>query len=324
MLLERLLAHPAGTRAVALGVALHAADRHDEHLIGLEQLELHILLGRVELDDLGRTGRRLDRRVDLRRTRLEILVGLVLVAQAAHEPAAGARDLAGIEREILLLGHLDGDGLERAAHADAAQHLAAMADAAHGAGLVANAHLAHVDVDVEPRREVAHELAEVDALLGREVEDGVVSVEHVLHVDGLDIEVALLGELAEDRLGLLALLLQFRHLDEVLLGRDADDGAQRRAQLRGLLVGQLERLVLHGAERLSAIAADDDDVAPMGLAIAIGEPIRLGVMLESNGHYCRHTIPLLFRTTLPRGQVAVQHFWRCAPRRRRLPATRAG
>src|SRR5438128_6796953 len=47
-----------------------------------------------------------------RQAALELQVRLVLVPHAALEPTALARELRLVEREPLLLHHLDGDGLE--------------------------------------------------------------------------------------------------------------------------------------------------------------------------------------------------------------------
>src|SRR5699024_11524728 len=60
---------------------------------------------------------------------VQVLVGGLLVPQAAHQAAAAAADLGGVEGEALLLGHPDGDGLEVPQKAAAAEGLAAQADA---------------------------------------------------------------------------------------------------------------------------------------------------------------------------------------------------
>src|SRR5690348_10993291 len=55
---------------------------------------------------------RLDCRPDRRERASELDVRLVLVPETALEPPAHARELRGVEREALLLRHLDRDGLE--------------------------------------------------------------------------------------------------------------------------------------------------------------------------------------------------------------------
>ena len=116
--------------------------------------------------DLGDAERGLDDRAFFGGAALEVLVRVVLVAQTAHESAAESRDLQGVEREVLLLGHADRHGLELAPEPHAAQLLAAVAQPADHPRLVAHADLAHVDARVEPAREVADQVAEVHALLG--------------------------------------------------------------------------------------------------------------------------------------------------------------
>ena len=77
----------------------------------------------------------------------------------------------GLSDRPLLLGHLHRHGLELAQPARAAELAAARADAAEQLGLVARADLLHLDARVQRLRQVAHQLAEVDAALGAEVED---------------------------------------------------------------------------------------------------------------------------------------------------------
>src|SRR4249919_1225703 len=60
-----------------------------------------------------------------------------LVAQAALEPAAEPRQLRRVEAQVLLLGHLDRDRLERLEERRAAERAAAAAVAAVQLGLVA-------------------------------------------------------------------------------------------------------------------------------------------------------------------------------------------
>ena len=74
-----------------------------------------------------------------------------------------------------------------------------MPQAAHHAGLVAHADLAHVDAHVEVRGQPAHELTEVHALLGLEVEHRLVAIQQVLHRHGMHVGVRLGRHLLEHR-----------------------------------------------------------------------------------------------------------------------------
>src|SRR5699024_12346069 len=76
---------------------------------------------------------------------VQVLVGGLLIPQAAHQAAAAAADLGGVEGEALLLGHPDGDGLEVPQKAAAAEGLAEQADATHHLAIVTHADLAQID-----------------------------------------------------------------------------------------------------------------------------------------------------------------------------------
>src|SRR5262249_12309704 len=104
-----------------------------------------------------------------------------LVPQAALEPAAEPGQLRGIQAELLLLRHLDRDWLQRRYERRAAQRPAAGPVAADHLRLVADADLPHLDAHAEFAGQLAHQLAEIHAPLGREVEDQPRAVE--LHLD---------------------------------------------------------------------------------------------------------------------------------------------
>src|SRR5688500_7394941 len=76
---------------------------------------------------------------------LDALAVRQLVAQAALQPAAHARELGRIEAELLLLGHLDRDGLEGLQPGRAAERAPTGSIAAEHPRLVADANLAHLD-----------------------------------------------------------------------------------------------------------------------------------------------------------------------------------
>src|SRR5262249_36108214 len=88
-----------------------------------------------------------------------------LVGEAAHQPPACARDLAGVERELLFLGHLERDRVELLEPGGAAERTPARAAAVQALGLVAYPDLAQLDARVEFRRQVLDQVAEVHALL---------------------------------------------------------------------------------------------------------------------------------------------------------------
>src|SRR5690606_15495630 len=119
-----------------------------------------------------------DERLPLARELLPGLqVGLVLVGQTAHETAAAAGDLRRIQRQPLVLGQLEADRLDLAQPRRATQLAAAPAHAAEEGRLVPHTDLLQLDAGPERSRQVANQLAEVDATLGREVDRQLVPVE---------------------------------------------------------------------------------------------------------------------------------------------------
>src|SRR5690606_9130370 len=89
-------------------------------------------------------------------------VELVLVLEAAKEPAASTADLCRIERESLVLGEAQVDGPRFGEPGAAAEFAAAATDAAEPGRLVAPADLPHLDPGAIPGGEFAHQRAEVD------------------------------------------------------------------------------------------------------------------------------------------------------------------
>src|SRR5690606_1827437 len=79
-------------------------------------------------------------------------------------------DLCRVERESLVLGELQADGLELAQPGRAAQLAAAATHATQECGLVPYTDLLELDARAERAGEVANQLAEVDAPLCREVD----------------------------------------------------------------------------------------------------------------------------------------------------------
>ena len=149
---------------------------------------------------------------------------------------------------MLLLGHLDRHRLERAQPGRAAQRPAARAVAAEHLRLVADANLAHLDAHPEVRGQIAHQLAEVDARLGRVIEDEARAVEHVLDLRQLHRQAALADLELRDALRLLLALLLLQPLHDVVPAGAADDDL-RRIGGRLAPLGELRRHARHGAER---------------------------------------------------------------------------
>src|SRR6516162_5472109 len=82
-----------------------------------------------------------------------------LVSQTALEPSAEARELGGIQAQVLLLRHLDRDRLERVEERRAAERAATGAVPADHFGFVPNSNLAHLDPGPELPGKFADQLA---------------------------------------------------------------------------------------------------------------------------------------------------------------------
>ncbi len=102
--------------------------------------------------------------------RLELFVEWVLVPQTAHQPATGATDFHGIQRQILVLGHSYGDRFEVREERGAAQVTSAGADPALDAGAVPGGELTQVDAGSQRSGEIAYECSEIDSMVGTEVD----------------------------------------------------------------------------------------------------------------------------------------------------------
>src|SRR6185436_4276586 len=180
-----------------------------------------------------------------------------LIPQAALQPAAQPRQLRRVQAQLLLLRHLDRHRLERRQERRAAERTAAGAVAADHLRFVADADLTHLDARAELGGQLAHELPEVDAAFGREIEDQPLSVERLLGLRQLHAEAALADLERRDPVGVaLALLVLQSHHDVVVRG-DADH-ARRRFARRQLPLGRLRHAADDDADRRTAVALDDD------------------------------------------------------------------
>ena len=79
---------------------------------GVLQPHLHLLPQEVDGGDVAHAVGALHKGLLLGAPLHGVLIGLLLVLQTAHQTAAGARNLGGIQGQVLGLGHLDGHRLE--------------------------------------------------------------------------------------------------------------------------------------------------------------------------------------------------------------------
>ena len=90
--------------------------------------------------------------------------------QTAEQATARAGNLHGIQRQALCLREREADGSPLGQPTGDAELAAAATDAIQTLGFVARADLAQLDARAKQARQVPHERAEVDALLGGEVD----------------------------------------------------------------------------------------------------------------------------------------------------------
>ena len=256
-------------------------------------VDRHRFARHVDLHHLGVAFGGRHHGVQLGAAALELFVGVGLVTQAAHEAPAHARDLLRVERKVLVFGHADRHGVELPAQTFAAQLLAAVAESAHDARLVAHADLAHVDALVETRRQRAHQLAKVHTLLGLEVKHRLVAVKKKLHGHGVHIKPLLGHHLLENGQSIGSGGLSFPPSARVLVGRFADDGLERAFQLGdGGLVDLLD-VLLRDRVLLAALRFHDERVPAMDVEVFGVEPKNLWVIGQPYRGDARHTVPLL-------------------------------
>ena len=274
--LEHVARHAVGAAVAALlGGLLFAALRAghigqvDLKDLAVLQAQHQLLARRVIFLNTRLAERRIDERLLFGRTALKVLVRFELIAQAAHQAAANAADLGGIERQVLLFCHADRDGLKLSAKARAAELLSALGIAAHQAGLVAHADLAHVDANVQRRGQILDELAKIDALLGRKVEHGLLAAKQVLDADRLHLEVEFFDQTAEIDHGLVALDGKIVGKLQVNVARHAQYGLER---LTDLVLRHLEGIGRDQADLGSALGGANGIIGLEDIQILRVEP----------------------------------------------------
>src|SRR5439155_4473204 len=213
----------------------------------------------------ARAAVRLAGRVDARQPRPELLVGRELVEQAALEAAAVAEQAVVGQRHVLGLGHLHRDGIEAPQVRRAAELAAARPDAVHDLRRVTRADLAHLDPRPELARQIAHEVAEVDPLLGVEVHGRPARHRVHLDVDHLHHEAAAARDpLAGDDRALFALAaLAVRA--RLLVARQAQDTRVRAILLH---LGDLAPGPADFADHALGRRLDEHQVADVELEVA--------------------------------------------------------
>src|SRR5262245_2941074 len=192
-----------------------------------------------------------------------------LVSQAALQPPAKSRELRGVQTQILLLGHLDRDGLERLKKRRAAERTAAGAIAAVHLGFVADADLAHLDPHAEFARQLPHKVAEVDPSVRGEIEQEPRSVERVLDARELHREAALADFQQRDAVRFLFAPLLLQPRDDVVAAGQSDDAMWRVRRGPTLLV-ELRDAAHDRADCRAGVGLHDNAIARMRLPVSAG------------------------------------------------------
>ena len=115
----------------------------------------------------------------------EVFVGLIFVAEAAHEAAAATGDFEWVEGCLLDLGAFHAHGFEHFEEIFAAAVLAAAFVVGGDAGFIACADLVHFDAGVIAATEAADNFAEIDAFFGEVVEGDAFVSENRFGLDDL-------------------------------------------------------------------------------------------------------------------------------------------
>src|SRR5258705_520117 len=155
----------------------------------------------------------------LRKTLAAMDVDLVLVAQAAHQAAARAGTLRGIEGQPLVLRDAEVPRPQLRQPRSGAVLASATADAIQSLGFIAHADLLQLDPGAEQRSKIAHEVAEIDPLVRSEVERELLAIPLPLGVRELHAEVVGANALHCLAAGFLVEAIQILREPAVLLGR---------------------------------------------------------------------------------------------------------
>src|SRR5690606_35209951 len=256
--------------------------------------ERHALAPDIHADHLLASERRLQRASLAREPLAGCDVRVVLVGEAAHEAPAAAGDLCRVERESLVLGELQADGLELAQPGRAAQLAAAATHATQECGLVTHTDLFELDARAERAGEVANELAEADAPLCREVDRQLGAAVLPLRFADLQLYARLQDLLARDATDpglVLAQLNRARHLLRPCTAQHAplrDRCGAAGGAARAFPLGHRARS-RHPPEVLAAVSLHDHVIADAD--VLLGDVVLPAIPLEGYFNDCGHLMP---------------------------------
>ena len=193
--------------------------------------------------------RRVDQSADTRGNFKKIVVNVLLVLQAAHQPAAGAADFNGVKRKPLFLCHFNGYRLKIAQKLRAAKRFAANAQSAEHLRFVADADLPQLDTGTENGSQILDQRAEIDAPVRSKVKQNFVVVKRVFHVDELHFHLMLGNLFFADRKRFLFAAGVVLHPGQVGSGCLACDRLERENDLvlRNVAIAHGDKAAFHTA-----------------------------------------------------------------------------
>ena len=267
----------------------------DGALLGVVQVDLQVAGQQVDLGDAAAAVGGLHNGARLGGGAQQILVGGLLVLQAAHQAAAGAADLGGVEGKALLLGHFDGNGLELAQKAGAAEGASADAQSSQHFGFVPHADLPQLDAGAEHPGQLLDQLAEIHPAVGGKVEQDLTAVKGVLHLHQLHFQLAQGNLFLRDAERLLLLFAVFLHPAQVLRRGGPGHLFQRLYHLFGvdLTVGDGDGAAFGAAGGLHHHRLSHAVAAAVGVKI-----IDLADFLKSDAdNFCHKRYSFIFLTS---------------------------
>ena len=238
--LAAFLGHSGGILTVAARTLDHAALSALElgqRVLGTV-VELHLAGAAQHLrgNHLAAAFRRINDAALTRRDLLQFGIRLVLIFQAAHQTAAHTGDLRRIERQVLILRHVDGNRMEILEVRTAAQFTAAAAQTANHLRLIAHADLAQLNAGAEHACEVLDQLAEVHTAVCGEVKQQFVHVKGAFRGDKVHFQTAILDLLLADDKRLIGALFIALERFHVGFGCHTNHALER---LHDLLIGHI-------------------------------------------------------------------------------------
>jgi len=118
-----------------------------------------------------------------RQRRLQLLISVVFVSQAAFQPSATAGNLRRIERGLLQFGHFHRYRRHFAQMCIAAYRLATIAVVGQQFGFIAHANLPHFDPSLKLAGQLLDQISKVNAVFRQIINHDPFAAENVLHVD---------------------------------------------------------------------------------------------------------------------------------------------